>query len=133
MTKLFFTIFFCFALTACTATTPDYGESEAAAVSASALDSEAVLAHVSGKTETWSKGGGYYAPDGSLSAVWDGEASGGSWRITEDGMICVKLEIWAPSEDCHAYNQQGEQVMLVYKGKATFREVFDGEQLNRFQ
>lgn len=132
MAKLFFTFLFCFALTACSATTPDNGPSEVTAVSATALDSEAVLGHVSGKTETWSKGGGYYAPDGTLSAVWDGKSSGGSWRLTDDGMICTKLDIWAPDEDCHTYTQQGEQVMLVYEGKATFREMFDGEQLDRF-
>jgi hypothetical protein len=50
---------------------------------------------LSGNTETWSTvGAGYYDPSGVIEYVWNGEANAGQWKITGDGVLCLKIAVW---------------------------------------
>ncbi len=69
---------------------------------------------VIGKTEIWSKGAGYYDPDGTLVVRWDGQDETGTWSTTEDGETCHNVAAWG-SIPCTAYFHDGDMLTPVYK------------------
>ena len=96
------------------------------------LNHDEVNAYVSGSTETWSKGAGYYASDGQLQVVWDGELLSGAWQVRDTGEVCFTVAAWGNEEDCHRYQRQNGIVKLFYEDKARQRDIVEGNQLEQF-
>ena len=88
------------------------------------------LAHISGNTEVWSKGGAYYAPDGTLQVLWEGQESTGTWKVNTDGEVCNVVEIWGSKPDCHSYVNDDGEIKLLWQGEARARETMRGNQLD---
>ena len=78
------------------------------------LNTEQVMAHISGNTEQWSSGWGYYNPDGRLEVVWNGLKDVGSWEVDNDGQVCFVLEIFGPQKECHYYVKSGNSIRMIY-------------------
>ena len=95
------------------------------------LNKEEALAHASNKTEEWTKGAGFYAADGTLMAVWDGKELSGTWRIKDNGEMCVTVEGWG-DEGCHKYRVKGDAVELVYQGDGKVRKMEEGNTLESY-
>ena len=95
------------------------------------LNKEQALAHASNKTEEWTKGAGFYSPDGKLMAVWDGKKLSGTWRIKDNGEMCVTVEGWG-DEGCHKYRVKGDAVELVYQGEGKVRKMEEGNTLESY-
>jgi len=50
---------------------------------------------LSGNTETWSTlGAGYYDPAGAIEYIWKQKPGSGQWKITEEGILCLKITAW---------------------------------------
>ncbi len=79
---------------------------------------------VSGKTEPWSKGAGYYEADGTLYARWEGEDYEGTWYATAEGTICHLVADWG-TKPCTEYFHKGDNVITLYKGR-TATNSMDG-------
>lgn len=103
------------------------GQEDAGLVNLSRAD---VMAHISGNTETWTKGGGYYAPDGQLHVLWEGKQSVGTWEVNDDGNVCYVVDFWGPDKECHSYVEKGGVVKLQYKDQARVAMVQPGNQLD---
>lgn len=72
---------------------------------------------VSGKTHAWENyNGAYYAPDGKLYTVWDGEKETGKWSVNDKGALCWHVPSWGNSP-CESFYMGPEGLMSVYKGK----------------
>ena len=95
------------------------------------LTKEQALAHASNKTEEWTKGAGFYSPDGKLMAVWDGKKLSGTWRIKDNGEMCVTVEGWG-DEGCHKYRVKEGAVELVYQGEGKVRKMEEGNTLETY-
>ncbi len=95
------------------------------------LNKEEALAHASNKTEEWTKGAGFYSPDGKLMAVWDGKKLSGTWRIKDNGEMCVTVEGWG-DEGCHKYRVKEDAVELVYQGEGKVRKMEEGNTLESY-
>lgn len=119
---------FCFFLASCG--TEKQGTIEA---STKNLNKSEVLSHVSGNTETWTKGGGYYSPDGQLNVLWKGEESVGQWEVSDGGEVCYVVDTWGPDEECHRYIREAGQTKLLFEGKARVAKILPGNQLNSVQ
>lgn len=92
---------------------------------------EQTTALVSGKTHAWENyNGAYYAPDGKLYTLWDGEKETGKWSVTDDGKLCWHIPSWGKSP-CEAFYMSPEGLMSVYKGKEDKAdELREGNVLN---
>ena len=78
---------------------------------------EETIALISGKTAVWEDYNGvYYAPDGKLFTVWDGEKETGKWEVTDEGAVCWLVPSWG-NEPCESYYMGPEGLMTIYKGK----------------
>jgi hypothetical protein len=99
-------------------------------IGSSRLTKAEALAHVSGNTEVWSKGGGYYSPDANLFVKWEGQDGAGIWEVTDDGDVCYTVDIWGNAEECHHYVNDNGVIKLVYNNSINFREILPGNQLN---
>lgn len=106
---------------------------EAIEVSQKDLNRSEVMAHVSGNTETWTKGGGYYAPGGKLNVLWKGEESVGIWEVSDDGKVCYVVDTWGPDKECHRYIREAGQTKLLFEGKARVAKILPGNQLTSMQ
>ena len=92
------------------------------------LDPEQVKAHVTGKTEAWRHGGGYYQADGSIRVKWLKAYQKGSWQVAEDGTLCFELPTF---KRCHFYmNKDGAILMLDEGENIGERQMYDGDHLN---
>ena len=98
--------------------------------SASYLTSEEILSHVTGNTEEWSKGAGYYAGDGNLLGKWEERNIKGTWTV-KDSEMCIKIDSWQ-GEDCHQYKRDNGKILLVYEGNSSERAIKTGNQLLAF-
>jgi hypothetical protein len=50
---------------------------------------------LSGNTETWSTlGAGYYDPAGGMDYVWKKKHGSGQWKVTDEGVLCLKITAW---------------------------------------
>lgn len=52
------------------------------------LSGEEVWKLYAGKTWAWSKGGSYWAADGSFEAIWENSVGVGKWYATSTGKLC---------------------------------------------
>ena len=89
-----------------------------------------VLAHISGNTEKWTKGGAFYSEDGKLDVVWKGKKSSGTWEVSSEGKLCVVVKMWGDSKECHQYVNDKGTIKLYYDGKARVAEIKAGNQLS---
>ena len=96
----------------------------------SPLTQAEATAHISGNTEVWTKGGGYYAPGGVLKVKWEGQDGSGTWEVRENGKVCYSVNIWGSGVDCHSYVNDNGTVKLVYKGNSRAAEIRSGDQLD---
>ena len=72
---------------------------------------------ISDKTHVWENyNGAYYAPDGKLYTVWDGEKESGKWSVTDEGALCWHVPSWG-NGPCQSFFMGPEGLMSVYKGK----------------
>ena len=77
---------------------------------------------LSGRTEMWTKGAGFYANDGTVDSLWDGTRSSGTWEITDAaGQVCLFVEDWGPQGECSTYYYKDQELISVYKGKSKTR------------
>lgn len=93
------------------------------------FDSAAARAYVSGNTEQWSKGAGYYSEDGKLFAVWEGSTHEGTWLIKDDGRTCLTLAVWGGGIDCHRYFNDDGVVKRKWKNDIKVVEIEPGNKL----
>ncbi len=95
---------------------------------ATRLNAEQVKSHIVGKTESWSKGGGYYSPDGILETVWEGATNSGPYTIADDGNVCYEVADWG--KECHFYMNDGGSITMIYKNRNVgARDILPGNQL----
>ncbi len=110
-------------LSACATTEEKLTEAGAKRLNAAQVES-----HIVGNTEKWTKGGGYYNPNGTLEVVWEGADESGPYTIADDGNVCYQIADWG--KDCHFYMKDGETVTMIYKGKdGGARDILQGNQL----
>ena len=89
---------------------------------------------LSGKTERWSKGAGYFAPDGTLEARWQGEDVTGKWHATDDGEVCYEVDAWGQTP-CTSYYEHDGRLVSVYENRleeASDEDYREGKQLEAF-
>ncbi len=104
-------------------------EEKLSANGATRLDADQVKSHIVGNTERWTKGGGYYNPDGILETVWEGATSSGPYTIAADGNVCYEVKTW--DRECHFYMNDGGAVTMIYKNRNVgTRDVLTGDQLS---
>jgi hypothetical protein len=95
---------------------------------ASRLNATQVKAHVTGKTEEWRHGGGYYLADGELKAKWRKVYLKGSWEVSTEGDLCYQLPKW--EKRCHVYMEKDGDVYLLDEGKNLgVRYMHEGDKL----
>ena len=82
---------------------------------ATRLNGTQATAHIAGNTEKWSKGGGYYNPDGTLEVIWEDAELSGPYTVADDGNVCYKVETWGKL--CHFYMNDNGTIVMMYKGK----------------
>lgn len=94
------------------------------------LDAEQVATHITGNTEKWSSGWGYYNPDGRLEVVWNGLKDVGSWEVNNEGWVCIVLEIFGSQEECHYYVKSGRSIIMIFnQSNVGIRQVKKGKHL----
>ena len=98
---------------------------------ATRLNGAQVKTHLTGMTERWTKGGGYYSSDGSIDVVWKESSHNGQWQVSDEGKVCVQVPTW--DEFCHHYLDNNGEITLIYKRNdktgADVKEMFEGNQL----
>ena len=79
--------------------------SKTAYAGSSLLSVEEVKTLLTGNTEMWTKGAGYYLPGGKLRFLWKGQYGNGRWRVinrNSRGMLCYKVPSWWQGrKDCN--------------------------------
>jgi hypothetical protein len=100
------------------------------------LNGDQATAHISGNTEKWQEGAGYYNPDGKMDVVWHKSKSKGTWQVAADGTVCLQIRDWKPS--CHFYVNNNGAIYLITDGRDTpflgsrnrgVNEIVEGEKL----
>jgi hypothetical protein len=98
---------------------------------AARLNGTQATAHISGNTEKWSKGAGYYNPNGTLEVTWKGDDLSGPYTVAEDGNVCYKIPGWGKL--CHFYMNENGAIVMMYKGEnAGAFEIMNGNKLSEF-
>jgi len=82
------------------------------------LNGEQARARISGNTETWREGTGYYNPNGEMEVIWHKVRSRGTWQVSEDGMVCIQIRSWS-KPGCHFYVNKNDAIYLITDGKDT--------------
>jgi hypothetical protein len=72
-------------------------------------------AHITGNTEKWIEGTGYYNPDGEMEMVWRKVKTKGTWKVSDDGNVCIKVEDWKPM--CHYYVDDNAAITMIGEGE----------------
>ncbi|NVK16163.1 MAG: DUF995 domain-containing protein [Rhodobacteraceae bacterium] len=70
---------------------------------------ETIAKLYAGKTWIWSKGGTYWAPDGSFQAVWEDSVGLGKWYATSKGSLCYEAQWY------HGKGEPGDQRKECYR------------------
>jgi hypothetical protein len=83
----------------------------------SRLNGEQARAHISGNTEKWEEGTGYYNPNGEMEVVWHKVKSKGTWQVSADGDVCLQISDWKQS--CHYYVNNNGAIMMLTDGRDT--------------
>lgn len=113
-------------LSACATVT----EQELIAAGATRMDGKQVIAHLSGKTERWPYYETYYNPDGKVETLWDKVKFKGTWEISADGKVCIKVPKW--KNYCHSYLDNHGAITRIEEGKSVgVKEVVEGRKLSR--
>ena len=81
------------------------------------LNGDQARAHISGNTEKWQNGTGYYNPNGEMEVVWRKNYSKGTWQGSADGMVCLEIRDWKPG--CHYYVNNNGAITLITDGSDT--------------
>jgi hypothetical protein len=81
------------------------------------LNGEQARAHISGNTEKWREGTGYYNPNGEMDVIWHKVKSKGTWQVSADGTVCLQIRDWKPG--CHFYVNNNGAITLITDGKDT--------------
>jgi hypothetical protein len=94
---------------------------------------EESMALVSGMTEFLGTDGAvYYAPDQSLTAVWNGVQHTGTWSIDDEGGVCWNVTAWGV-EPCRYYYHTDDGLMIFYMGRDVVAERFrEGDATGQF-
>jgi len=82
------------------------------------LDGEQARAHISGNTEKWREGTGYYNPNGEMEAIWHKVRSKGTWQVSDDGAVCIQIRSWK-KPSCHFYVNNNGAITLITDGEDT--------------
>ena len=106
--KLLLGLVFVLGLTACASQ-----EQKMIEAGAIRLSAEQTIAHISGNTEKWTKGGGYYHPNGLLDIIWDGTKASGTYTVDSNGNVCTKLD----KTYCHFYMNDEGAIIMISEGK----------------
>jgi hypothetical protein len=98
---------------------------------ATRMNGAQATAHISGNTEKWSKGGGYYNPNGTLEVIWKGAELSGPYTVADDGNVCYEVADWG--KECHFYMNENGAAIMIYKGKrkADANEMMAGNKLSQ--
>ena len=81
------------------------------------LNGEQATAHISGNTEKWQEGTGYYNPNGEMEVVWHKVKSKGTWQVSADGDVCLQIRDWKQS--CHYYVNNNGSITMITDGSDT--------------
>ena len=123
-----FAIFLIISASACTTAGGLSDEDALTQDGASRLNAAQVKAHVTGKTEEWIHGGGYYLADGELKAKWRKAYLKGSWEVSTEGDLCYQLPKW--EKRCNVYMEKDGDVYLLDEGKSLgVRRMYEGDKL----
>ena len=97
---------------------------------ATRLNGEQAKAHLTGRTEVWTKGGAYYGADGTMSALWKGRRRKGDWEVSADGNVCYYLTNWPKL--CQYYVNDAGAITMIYEGKSTgVKIMLEGNRLSQ--
>lgn len=80
------------------------------------LNEAQTRAHITGNTEKWIEGTGYYNPDGEMEMVWRKAKTKGTWEVSDDGNVCIKVEDWKPM--CHYYVDYNGAITMIAEGES---------------
>ncbi len=119
-------------LAACQTTGQQTTETEGTVLSAdaTAFTRGELYSYLSGKTQVWDEGGAYYASNGTLQTLWEGERAEGEWETTKDGELCWYVKSWGETP-CEKYYNNGDVISIVYKGETSLApERIDGNALD---
>ena len=90
-----------------------------AAAEDSLLSVEEVNQLLTGNTEIWTEGAGYYGHGGKLLVLWKGKSSKGTWKVinrNSRGILCYKVS--GKDQYCHqSYKRSGDEIILQWKLK----------------
>ena len=80
-----------------------------------------VLELVTGNTVKWTKGAGYYKPDGTLIFKWKGSDGEGKWRVNDEGTECwIVDKWWGGTEKCFVvWYKKGDEFIVKNTRKNT--------------
>ncbi|MCZ0951731.1 MAG: DUF995 domain-containing protein [bacterium] len=110
-------------LAACAAAIPDTARPFTAAE---------LHSYLSGYTEVWSEGAGYYAEDGTFVAVWEGEPAEGTWTTSDEGKLCWHSEAWGETP-CSTYLFDGDSIIIIYEGETSpENERYEGNVVDNY-
>ena len=82
------------------------------------LNGAQARAHISGNTETWREGTGYYNPNGEMEAIWRKVRSKGTWQVYDNGTVCIQLGNWK-KPSCHFYVDNNGAITMITDGEDT--------------
>ena len=82
------------------------------------LNGEQARTHISGNTETWREGTGYYNPNGEIEVIWRKVKSTGTWQVSTDGMVCIQIKSWK-NPGCHFYVDNNGAITMITDGEDT--------------
>ena len=94
---------------------------------ATRLNPAEVQAHIVGKTETWVRGGGYYAENGTIEVLWKGRQHRGTYDIGDNGEVCYRIPGW--SEHCHYYLNDNGAIAMVSRSNPDVKKMLPGNRL----
>jgi hypothetical protein len=102
------------------------------------LNGEQARAHISGNTEKWVEGTGYYNPNGEMEMIWRKAKVKGVWEVSDDGEVCLNVKNWKPL--CHYYVNNNGAITMIAEGRNLLvpsdrnrgvREILEGKKLPR--
>ena len=124
--RLLTLVFLPLAVTACATSGP--GEEALLQEGAVRLNPDQVRAHVTGKTESWRHGGGYYKDETNIRVKWLKAYQNGTWQVKDDGTLCFELPSFSR---CHFYMNKDGKILMMDEGiNMGERVMYDGDNLN---
>lgn len=102
------------------------------------LNGAQARAHISGNTEKWVEGTGYYNPNGEMEMIWRKAKVKGVWEVSDDGEVCLNVKDWKSL--CHYYVNNNGAITMIAEGRNLLvpsdrnrgvREILEGKKLPR--